>query len=83
MPEVDLDVFESNLRFCMEDRLVGVRVRPHLKTAKSPEVARLLLSAGAVGVCVAKPSEAEVMLAAGIDDVLITTELAGPVKARR
>jgi D-serine deaminase-like pyridoxal phosphate-dependent protein len=79
---VDLDVFESNLRLCM-DRLVGVRVRPHLKTAKSPEVARLLLSAGAVGVCVAKLSEAEVMLAAGIDDVLITTELAGPVKARR
>lgn len=79
---VDLDVFESNLRLCM-DRLVGVRVRPHLKTAKSPEVARLLLNAGAVGICVAKLSEAEVMLAAGIDDVLITTELAGAIKAPR
>jgi D-serine deaminase-like pyridoxal phosphate-dependent protein len=32
---------------------------------------------------VAKLSEAEVMLDAGIDDVLITTELAGPIKARR
>jgi D-serine deaminase-like pyridoxal phosphate-dependent protein len=79
---VDLDVFESNLRLCM-NRLVGVRVRPHMKTAKSPEVARLLLNAGAVGICVAKLSEAEVMLAAGIDDVLITTELAGTIKARR
>jgi D-serine deaminase-like pyridoxal phosphate-dependent protein len=79
---VDLDVFESNLRLCM-DRLAGVRVRPHLKTAKSPEVARLLLNAGAAGICVAKLSEAEVMLAAGIDDVLITTELAGAIKARR
>lgn len=79
---VDLDVFERNLRLCL-DRLVGVRVRPHLKTAKSPEVARLLLTAGAVGICVAKLSEAEVMLEAGIDDVLITTELAGPIKARR
>ena len=79
---VDLDVFESNLRLCM-DRLAGVRVRPNLKTAKSPEVARLLLDAGAVGICVAKLSEAEVMLAGGIDDVLITTELAGPIKARR
>lgn len=38
---------------------------------------------GAVVVCVAKLSEAEVMLAAGIDDVLITTELVGPIKARR
>jgi D-serine deaminase-like pyridoxal phosphate-dependent protein len=46
-------------------------------------VARLLLNAGAVGICVAKLSEAEVMLAAGIDDVLITTELAGPIKVLR
>ena len=58
---VDLDVFESNVRTCFR-RLAGVDVRPHLKTAKSPEVARLLLDAGAVGVCVAKLSEAEVML---------------------
>jgi len=79
---VDLDVFDGNVRLCME-RLSRVRVRPHLKTAKSPEVARLLLRAGAVGICVAKLSEAEVMLDAGIDDVLITTELAGPIKARR
>jgi D-serine deaminase-like pyridoxal phosphate-dependent protein len=79
---VDLDVFERNVRLCME-RLAAVRVRPHLKTAKSPEVARLLLKAGAAGICVAKVSEAEVMLAGGIDDVLITTELAGPIKARR
>jgi D-serine deaminase-like pyridoxal phosphate-dependent protein len=65
------------------DLLAGVRGRPHLKIAKSPEVGRLLLNAGAVGICVAKLSEAEVMLAGGIDDVLITTELAGPIKARR
>jgi D-serine deaminase-like pyridoxal phosphate-dependent protein len=79
---VDLEVFESNLRLCMES-LAGVHVRPHLKTAKSPAVARLLLGAGAIGVCVAKLGEAEVMLADGIDDVLITTELVGPVKVRR
>jgi D-serine deaminase-like pyridoxal phosphate-dependent protein len=79
---VDLDVFESNVRSCL-DRLAGVRVRPHFKTAKSPDVARLLLDAGARGICVAKLSEAEVMLASGIDDILITTEIAGPVKVRR
>ncbi len=79
---VDLDVFESNVRSCL-DRLAKVRVRPHFKTAKSPEVARLLLDAGARGICVAKLSEAEVMLANGIDDLLITTEIAGPVKVRR
>ncbi|HUA71826.1 MAG TPA: DSD1 family PLP-dependent enzyme [Solirubrobacteraceae bacterium] len=79
---VDLDVFERNVRLCFS-RLDGVDVRPHLKTAKSPDVARLLLDAGAVGVCVAKLSEAEVMLAGGIEDVLITSEIAGPVKVRR
>jgi D-serine deaminase-like pyridoxal phosphate-dependent protein len=79
---VELDVFEDNVRTCFR-RLAGVDVRPHLKTAKSPEVARLLLDAGAVGVCVAKLSEAEVMLAGGVDDVLITTEIAGAVKMRR
>jgi D-serine deaminase-like pyridoxal phosphate-dependent protein len=79
---VDLDLFESNVRLCLE-RLAAVRVRPHLKTAKSPRVARLLLEAGAQGICVAKLGEAEVMLAGGIDDVLITTELVGPTKAGR
>jgi D-serine deaminase-like pyridoxal phosphate-dependent protein len=79
---VDLDVFEDNLRSCL-DRLTQVDVRPHMKTAKSPQVARLALNAGAVGVCVAKLGEAQVMLAGGIDDVLITTEIAGAVKVRR
>ena len=79
---VDLDVFENNVRTCFS-RLADVDVRPHLKTAKSPAVARLLLDAGAVGVCVAKLTEAEVMLAAGIEDVLITSEIAGPVKVSR
>jgi D-serine deaminase-like pyridoxal phosphate-dependent protein len=79
---VDLDVFEDNVRTCFL-RLAGVNVRPHLKTAKSPVIARVLLDAGATGVCVAKLSEAEVMLSEGIDDVLITTEIAGEVKVRR
>jgi len=79
---VDLDAFEDNVQRCMH-RLAAVRVRPHMKTAKSPEVARLLVAAGAEGVCVAKLGEAEVMLAGGIDDVMVTTELVGPVKVRR
>lgn len=79
---VDLDAFERNVAACFS-RLAHVRVRPHQKTAKSPDVALALVAAGAGGICVATLGEAEAMLAAGIDDVLITTELAGPVKARR
>ncbi len=62
---------------------LGVNVRPHLKTAKSPDVARRLAAAGARGFCVAKVSEAEVFAAAGMDDLLITTEVAGEAKLRR
>jgi D-serine deaminase-like pyridoxal phosphate-dependent protein len=81
---VDLPAADRNI-----ERLLGrfrgtpVSVRPHLKTVKSPEFARRLLAAGAAGVCVAKLSEAEVMAAAGIDNILITTELAGAPKLER
>jgi D-serine deaminase-like pyridoxal phosphate-dependent protein len=81
---VDLDLLEANIATLMTRlRPSGVRVRPHLKTAKSPEVARLLAAAGAQGFCVAKLGEAEVMAAAGIDDLLITGEIAGAAKLRR
>jgi D-serine deaminase-like pyridoxal phosphate-dependent protein len=61
----------------------GVQIRPHLKTGKSPELARRLLAAGAVGGCVAKVSEAEVMVQGGIHDLLITTEIVGNPKLER
>jgi D-serine deaminase-like pyridoxal phosphate-dependent protein len=61
----------------------GVRVRPHLKTAKSPAIARMLAEAGAQGFCVAKLGEAEVYADAGIDDLLITGEIAGAPKLAR
>jgi D-serine deaminase-like pyridoxal phosphate-dependent protein len=48
---------------------VGVRLRPHAKTHKSPIVARWQLERGAVGVCCAKVGEAEVFVDAGLTDV--------------
>ncbi len=81
---VDVPAMERNIeRLFASVRGSGVAVRPHLKTVKSPLLAQRLIAAGARGVCVAKLSEAEVMLAAGIEDVLITTELAGQVKLER
>ena len=50
-------------------REAGVRLRPHAKTHKSATVARLQVDAGAVGICCAKLGEAEVLAAAGIDDI--------------
>jgi D-serine deaminase-like pyridoxal phosphate-dependent protein len=81
---VDAARYEQNIKSCLEHFAgTGVTVRPHLKTAKSPVIAKHLLAAGARGVCVAKLSEAEVMAAHGISDILITTEIVGALKVRR
>ena len=47
----------------------GVKLRPHAKTHKSPVIAKWQIDAGAVGVCCAKLSEAEVFAGAGITDI--------------
>jgi 3-hydroxy-D-aspartate aldolase len=81
---VDLDAFERNLRRMADfARQAGVRLRPHAKTHKSPEVARRQVALGAVGVCCQKVAEAEIMVAGGIKDVLVSNEVAGARKLAR
>lgn len=50
-------------------RDAGVRLRPHAKTHKSPDIARWQIEAGAAGICCAKLGEAEVFADAGIRDI--------------
>ena len=71
---VDLDALERNL-LAMQSAVAGngIAVRPHAKTHKCPAIARMQLESGAVGICVAKVSEAEVMFEYGIDRILMTT----------
>ncbi|HEU0059577.1 MAG TPA: DSD1 family PLP-dependent enzyme [Hyphomicrobiaceae bacterium] len=81
---VDLDAFERNLRRMADYAAqAGVRLRPHAKTHKSPEVARRQVALGAVGVCCQKVAEAEIMVAGGIKDVLVSNEVAGARKLAR
>jgi D-serine deaminase-like pyridoxal phosphate-dependent protein len=61
----------------------GVAWRPHAKAFKCPAIAHRLRRAGAIGVTVAKVSEAEVMAACGIDDILIAHLVVGPSKVDR
>lgn len=71
---LDLDAFERNLTRMMDHcKASGLGLRPHAKTHKSVEIARRQLAAGAVGICVAKLGEAEVMGEGGIESVLITS----------
>src|SRR5256714_13444011 len=68
---------ERNIRQMQERcRGWGVELRPHVKTHKIPEIARMQLEAGAIGITVAKVGEAEVLPG---DDVLIAYPL---VKAK-
>lgn len=80
---LDLDAFEANLRRLAEAVAGRVRVRPHAKTHKCPEIARRQIAAGAVGVCCQKVSEAEAMVEGGIEDVLVTNEIIGARKIER
>ena len=81
---IDLDAFERNLRRLADFAgTAGVRLRPHAKTHKSPEVARRQIALGAVGVCCQKVAEAEIMVAGGVEDVLVSNEVAGAGKLAR
>src|SRR6266536_129743 len=81
---VDLDTLDSNIRrMAGTFSEQGVGWRPHTKVIKIPAIAYKLLAAGAHGVTVAKLSEAEVMAAAGITDILITGPVVGKKKAAR
>ena len=80
---LDLDAFERNLQR-MTDAIKGysVRLRPHAKSHKCPEIARRQIAQGAVGVCCQKVSEAAVFVEAGIADVLVTNQVVGAHKAQ-
>jgi D-serine deaminase-like pyridoxal phosphate-dependent protein len=81
---VELDVLERNVRrMAARAQEAGVRLRPHAKTHKCPEIAALQRAAGAGGLSLAKVGEAEVFVDAGFDDVFVAYPVVGEDKARR
>ena len=81
---VDLDVMEANMaRVLATCRENGVAWRPHCKGHKSPDIAKREVAAGAIGVTCAKLGEAEVMVAAGIREILIANQVVGAAKIGR
>ena len=81
---LDLDAFEHNLKL-LNDSLAGrsIKVRPHAKSHKCPEIGKRQMALGAVGVCCQKVSEAEAMVDGGVGDVLIANEVVGAAKLKR
>lgn len=81
---IDLDVMEANIsRMATFIRERGKQWRPHEKCHKTPAIAWKQIEAGAIGVTCAKVSEAEVMAAAGIRDILIANMIVGRPKLER
>jgi len=80
---LDLDIFEANLsKMHAGVAYAGRRIRPHAKAHKCPRIARRQMEAGACGICVATLPELELMLAAGVEDVLLCSPIASPAKAQ-
>jgi 3-hydroxy-D-aspartate aldolase len=81
---IDLDVFDANLAKMQQHvEAHGMGLRCHTKMHKSPIIAQKQLAAGALGVCAATVSEAEVMLAGGVMNILITSPVVTSDKIKR
>jgi D-serine deaminase-like pyridoxal phosphate-dependent protein len=81
---IDMDRVERNIaRVQAACEAAGVANRPHIKTHKSPYLAKMQIAAGARGITCQKLGEAEVMADAGIDDILISYNLIGEEKMAR
>lgn len=81
---VDLDRMERNIQNMQAIAdAAGVKLRPHVKTHKVPEIARMQLAAGAAGITVAKVAEAEVMAEHGLSDIFVAYPVVGEQKWQR
>jgi D-serine deaminase-like pyridoxal phosphate-dependent protein len=81
---LDVGALKSNIQH-MAAFFVGrhSKLRPHFKSHKCTTIAKMQMSAGAVGVTCAKLGEAEVVADAGIRNILIANQIVGPLKIRR
>lgn len=80
----DLDKVERNIReMAAHCREIGIPLRSHTKSHKLPEIAHMQIESGAVGICCQKVGEAEMMVAGGIEDILIPYNVVGATKVDR
>lgn len=81
---LDLDMLERNIAtMAAHAKKAGINLRPHSKGAKSIEIARRQVAAGAIGICCATLGEAEALAAGGIENLLITSPVVTPAMIDR
>ena len=78
---MDLNAFEKNNALLFSSlKGYDVRIRPHAKSHKCPEIAKRQIALGAIGICCQKVSEAQAFADAGIEDILVANEVVGEKK---
>ncbi len=81
---VDLDRLEANITRLQEYLDAhGIANRPHIKTHKIPAIAQMQKQRGAIGITCQKISEAEIMAAAGLDNIFLPYNILGEQKLER
>lgn len=81
---LDLDAFDRNVaRMAEYAASAKIALRPHAKTHRCPTIAHAQIAHGAVGLCCQKVGEAEVLVSAGVHDVLVSNEVLDIRKLRR
>ncbi len=81
---IDIDKLDRNIiKMARLAKDFNVSLRPHIKTHKIPQIAKMQIDAGAKGITVAKLSEAEIMAEAGIKDIFMAYPVIGESKIAR
>lgn len=81
---IDLDRVDRNIgRVQALCESAGVLNRPHIKTHKSPVLAKMQIAAGASGITCQKLGEAEIMAAAGLENILVSYNLIAAARSGR
>lgn len=81
---VNLDVLERNIKRMADiAKANSINLRPHIKMHKTPQIAKMQIDSGAIGITVQKLSEAEVMFKEGLNNFLLAYEIIGDIKLSR
>ena len=78
---LDLEILRRNIALMAElMKTKPAKLRPHIKVHKSPDIARMQMQAGAIGIGTATIWEAIVIARTGVTDVFVINEVVGSEK---
>jgi D-serine deaminase-like pyridoxal phosphate-dependent protein len=79
---LDKNKLERNLERMQSRIHAPLGLRAHGKAHKCPDLAKLQIAVGAIGICCQKLSEAQIFFAAGVRDIVISNQIVGETKVK-